>query len=151
MATSDVSLKYFNMKYLQALTLFFVSGLFLVACDKTKPETENCAALSTSPPRHLDGVIALEPTMEDKCLALAVTYGGGCAEHDFELYWDGQQSVSLPGQITLQLGHDNNRDDCKALRYETLSFDLSEALSGSAIDVIIQAPAIEDVTVRWEE
>jgi hypothetical protein len=139
------------MKSLQALTLFFVCGLFLVACEKSKPAAENCLALSTSPPKHLDEVIDLKATIEDDCLVLVVTYGGGCAEHDFELYWDGQQSLSLPGQITLQLGHDSHRDGCEALLSETLSFDLSEALSGTAIDVVIQAADIEDVTVRWEK
>lgn len=58
-------------------------------------------------------------------LGLVVRYGGGCKDHDFELYWDGLFMDSEPPQVRLQLSHNANNDLCRALLTEKLFFNLS--------------------------
>ncbi|WNG34018.1 hypothetical protein F0U61_10490 [Archangium violaceum] len=58
-------------------------------------------------------------------LLLEVSYGGGCAEHDFGLSWEGAFAESNPTQAWLVLFHDAHDDGCRALITETLRFDLT--------------------------
>jgi hypothetical protein len=56
---------------------------------------------------------------------LAVTFGGGCEAHAFDLCWDGAFLESFPVQARLTLVHTRGADDaCKALVQRHLSFNL---------------------------
>lgn len=57
-------------------------------------------------------------------LHIDVSYSGGCARHDFELYWDGSYDKSQPPRANLMLIHDANDDPCDAIIRETIRFDL---------------------------
>lgn len=64
-------------------------------------------------------------------LVVNVTYGGGCAEHDFTLCWPDQSfAESEPVQATLELYHDDHDDECDAVLYEELRFSLDPLIAG---------------------
>ena len=62
--------------------------------------------------------------MTDSILNIEINYSGGCKEHDFALYSDGNYSKSLPPQMTLHLAHDNHDDHCRSIEKKTLSFNI---------------------------
>ncbi len=72
-------------------------------------------------------------------LLIAVTYGGGCQKHNFQLNWDGVVLESYPPKIKLDLSHNNHGDNCMALINETLQFDLSviPGFPAGTIDLLI--------------
>jgi hypothetical protein len=75
-------------------------------------------------------------------LLMQVTYGGGCARHDFQLDWNGVIRESFPPGVTLTLTHNGHNDPCKALLTEELEFDLSvvEGLPQERMIITLLAP-----------
>jgi len=65
------------------------------------------------------------PVVEDDALTLTVSYGGGCARHDFTLVADGEFRESNPVQLDVFLAHDANDDRCQAYPTEAYEFDLT--------------------------
>ena len=63
---------------------------------------------------------------------LEVSYGGGCADHDFVLAWDGLFLESFPVQTRLELFHNPNGDMCDAWITEQLRFSLVPLRTGWA-------------------
>lgn len=61
---------------------------------------------------------------KDKLL-IDVSYGGGCRRHAFQLNWDGTILKSEPPKLILELSHNSNGDNCRALLHEQLQFDLT--------------------------
>ena len=58
-----------------------------------------------------------------------VTYGGGCADHDFQLFMSPPTFLeSNPVQANLWLQHEDNDDACDGIVSETLRFDLTQVL-----------------------
>jgi len=57
-------------------------------------------------------------------LVIDVSYSGGCEKHNFTLSWDEKFMESRPVQTRLILNHDANNDSCKAIKYETLRYDI---------------------------
>jgi hypothetical protein len=53
-----------------------------------------------------------------------VSYGGGCGEHQFQLYSTEGVLYSNPPGCLVYLSHDANGDYCEALITETISFSL---------------------------
>jgi hypothetical protein len=53
-----------------------------------------------------------------------VQYGGGCAEHTFELV-AGPMLKSLPPKQLLDVSHDAHGDNCRALLQTKIQFDLT--------------------------
>jgi hypothetical protein len=70
-------------------------------------------------------------------LELIVGYSGGCAEHRFELCWNGIVGDDLIPEIQIKLGHDSGGDMCEAYFMETLRFDAAwlGAELGSTVNV----------------
>lgn len=64
--------------------------------------------------------------VEGGILKIDVTYAGGAKDHDFTLYWNGIVARSYPGKTTVNLKHNANGDDAKALINKTLQFNLAE-------------------------
>jgi hypothetical protein len=58
-------------------------------------------------------------------LRITLTYGGGCREHRFRLVASDAFMESYPVQVAAVLTHDANGDQCRALRHDTLRFDLT--------------------------
>jgi len=95
-----------------------------------KENTGQCATitlLDSLPLRSLqtDDFTITSVTIEDSCLVIAVTYGGGCGTTNFELFWNKMiTECRYPSvNVFLKLTDD---DFCKAIISETvLKFDLT--------------------------
>ncbi len=77
------------------------------------------------PPREnaMFQVEAME--MKHSELHLRVVYSGGCEEHLFNLYFNGNYAKSYPPQVSLFLEHIDNNDRCRAMITKELVFDVS--------------------------
>lgn len=64
-------------------------------------------------------------TIRGDSLELAVTFGGGCRNHQFILLSDAAWMESYPVQVAVRLAHNANGDNCEALLSRVLRFDLS--------------------------
>lgn len=65
-------------------------------------------------------------TVEADTLMVEVSYGGGCAAHDFVICWPDQSFMeSEPVQVALEIWHDGHDDPCDAVISETVSFELA--------------------------
>ncbi len=62
--------------------------------------------------------------IEDNCLKLTVTYGGGCGEANFMLYRKNSVRESYPPQLQMHVTLDD-KDHCKALITKDIFYDLS--------------------------
>jgi hypothetical protein len=95
-----------------------VHGLFLgtipiVVSPQTKPQR-----WPSDPAKLQDFVVSGDR------LDARVSYGGGCADHDFKLVAWGGWMESYPVQVRALLSHDAKDDPCDAIVSEDLSFDL---------------------------
>lgn len=57
-------------------------------------------------------------------LTLAISFSGGCDEHEFELICNGAYAKSYPPQLTLFLRHDDKDDRCRSIVDKKLNFNL---------------------------
>lgn len=57
---------------------------------------------------------------------LVVNYSGGCKDHTFKAYFNGNFMKSLPPRANVFIEHDNGGDNCRKLVMDTLYFDLKE-------------------------
>ncbi|MFT7034626.1 MAG: hypothetical protein ACJA2S_003143 [Cyclobacteriaceae bacterium] len=68
-------------------------------------------------------------------LEIKLGYSGGCADHDFELVWNGSYDTFKERPITsLALVHNGNGDMCEAYVTETLIFNLSDIFEDEATE-----------------
>ncbi len=116
------------------LTTFLCSRSALL--ENAKEDTEAFAILSSrSGPIGELLIISNDPKVGDlysienievvnQDLVIDFSYSGGCEEHEFDLYWDGSYLKSNPVQAQFVLSHNANGDSCKAIKYETLRFDI---------------------------
>ncbi len=58
-------------------------------------------------------------------LIFDIEYGGGCEEHELNLFAYKEIMKSNPAQVTVRLSHNSNGDMCEALISKNVSFDLS--------------------------
>ena len=82
-----------------------------------------------------DAVMIAASRRSGLILELDVEYGGGCAEHTFELLWDGRLKKSHPPIASLKLSHNANGDTCEAIESETLRFELPGGLAHAKLQV----------------
>lgn len=59
--------------------------------------------------------------LNDECLDVYVTYGGGCGEVKFNMYYTNMVQNSFPPQTALYLSFEDN-DPCRAIETRKLSF-----------------------------
>jgi hypothetical protein len=72
-----------------------------------------------------DGFTLKTISIEVDKLFLEITHGGGCKQHDYELFMSPSVfAESFPVQASLYLRHNANGDLCKALLQPKLCFDL---------------------------
>ena len=63
--------------------------------------------------------------IKDNIISIDVQYSGGSKEHTFELFSNQMLMKSLPPKMNIFLQHQANGDLAKALKTETLLFDLT--------------------------
>ena len=85
--------------------------------------------------------------LKDNVLFIAVSYSGGCEEHDFELIGNPLIMKSLPPKRTIQLYHNANGDSCRSLLNEILEIDITDLAydqtEGSEIILVLEGWAEE--------
>lgn len=62
--------------------------------------------------------------IKDQCLEMVVSYGGGCGDAMFELYYTNHIMESMPPQAILYLSFTDN-DPCRSIVTKKLKFNLS--------------------------
>ena len=70
-------------------------------------------------------------------LIVDVSFGGGCKEHDFELYSNGMWMKSLPPKMAIRLVHRAHEDNCRAYLTQTRKFLLTDARYNGQKQVVI--------------
>ena len=107
-------------------SLSLTALLLLAACPgDDKDDTAGATDLAVCEPDHTDPVTINSLTVTGDTLEVAVSYGGGCETHTWQLCWDEAFMESAPVQVSLELGHDANGDSCEAYLSETLTFGLN--------------------------
>lgn len=128
---------------MRLLTLF---GALIVALAACKQKSEVTAAVQDTKEAQTETVqsdtipkIMLDPKMgqiesdpitiegafvEGDILHLQVQHSGGCEDHTYDLKGTGMFMKSLPPQTTIQLDHNANGDNCRALISKTLDFNI---------------------------
>lgn len=94
------------------------SDLGSTAESKSDSRAEENASRASD---HFD---LLDAKIEGDSLILSLQYGGGCAEHTFELL-AGPMLKSLPPKQLLEISHDAQGDNCRALLQTKIQFDLT--------------------------
>lgn len=112
-----------NRSLLPLLTAFALSvgcrsAQDAVVVDEMLPAKE--ASTEKGDPFNLTDV-----RVQGDSLLVAVRYGGGFKEHEFQLMTDGVATKSLPRQQPIRLVHDAHGDMGRALFSETRGFDLT--------------------------
>lgn len=75
--------------------------------------------------------------LSDQCLYVALSHGGGCAEHEYQLRWNGALAESAPPQAFLVLWHGDPGDPCDAIIQKDLFFDLTPLINEPYDQVIL--------------
>lgn len=65
---------------------------------------------------------------EGELLKINLSYGGGCAQHNFEILWDGIIYTDDPCYMNLMVIHSGNGDLCEAYITETIEVNLKELI-----------------------
>ena len=65
-----------------------------------------------------------EAVIEDDVLCVSVEYGGGCADHNFNLLVNSEMTDGTP-QVNALLTHNSHGDACDALIMRKVGFDLT--------------------------
>ena len=124
------------LKHLHMSFMFVV--IFLIA--SCKDDNLSCPSLTihtATPSNSGDSYSFQMVNVVNNCLHLIVSYGGGCANHDFEMRWNGALMESMPPQAQLILYHNGNQDLCDAIISEHLFFDLNELDPTHSYETII--------------
>ena len=84
--------------------------------------------------------------VKGNALFIAVSYSGGCKEHELELIGNPLIMKSLPPKRAIQLYHNANGDSCRSLVNEILEIDITDLAysqtEGSEIILVLEG---------WEE
>lgn len=80
--------------------------------------------------KRSDAVTINNARIEGNLMYLIVEYSGGCEEHEFELVGSYAVAKSMPPQRGIQLQHNANGDNCRALITDTLIANI-EALAAA--------------------
>jgi hypothetical protein len=95
----------------------------------SKPEKEIIIA-TLGEPKRSDAITINSARIEGNLMYLIVEYSGGCQEHAFELTGSFAVAKSIPPQRGIQLYHNANGDNCRALITDTLIANI-EALAAA--------------------
>ncbi len=100
--------------------------LGLSACNASIPAGAH-GVVSDATPGHTSSTLTIHSaTVDGDALNIEVSHGGGCAEHGYELRWDGSfASVAAYDEAVLVLAHDPHGDTCEAWLTGLKTFDLT--------------------------
>ncbi|MBI1266798.1 MAG: hypothetical protein GC193_05110 [Cryomorphaceae bacterium] len=120
----------------------------IVSTEQTTTEMESTQGETTFNPEiviNTDGTIPdsapfslLKAGMKGDLLQLTVQYSGGCEPHMFTLYTNGMYMKSLPAQLSMQLHHESNGDNCRAMITETIAINISSVRYGDKGPLILR-------------
>jgi hypothetical protein len=97
---------------------------FEVFCDSTRVVHITDAPVDSI---ELDAFRLNSADIKGRYLVMAVTHGGGCMDHEYELFMSPAAFMeSFPVQAALYLRHNGNNDPCDAVLKQDLIFDVSE-------------------------
>ncbi|MFY0598295.1 MAG: hypothetical protein JXR03_01405 [Cyclobacteriaceae bacterium] len=127
----------------QYFILFLISVFVLTSCYDTGLDSQGL--VSENDIIYLDNLSDKDAFTNDPYRIIAITprndqwdviveYSGGCEDHLFYLWWDGNIAfVPSSGLLDLELYliHNGNGDLCEAIVRDTLSFSASEAFSAN--------------------
>ncbi len=103
-------------------TLIFINiisdPLFLLESDDIILSSE----LYNNAPR--DNVYINEIYIRNNKLAINISYGGGCKNHNFSLIGSNEYLESYPMRTSLLLSHQSNNDTCLVMFTRILAFNL---------------------------
>jgi len=122
-----------------ALTLFYLAIVFtsLTACHKKAAQAIKTAEQPKEEFKSLiiDGTVDITNTgdlytidslaINKDILSVFIKHGGGCTNHNYDLYFRGKYAKSYPMQASLCLKHDANGDKCKKLILNEIKFNIS--------------------------
>ena len=97
-----------------------------------------CPLISRGTAAHKDPLASLDASIQGDCIALKMSYSGGCAEHHIDLYWSGDWMKTKPAVVKLYVSHNSNEDMCEAIKSEVKEFDLTELRSNLGGQVIVE-------------
>lgn len=78
--------------------------------------------------------------LTDSVLSITVSFKGGCGEHDFNIFFNGNYAKSLPPQATLFLKHESIKETCNKDVTEMLKFNISRIKYPNTHSVIVHLP-----------
>ncbi|MGA9525911.1 MAG: hypothetical protein WBV82_30910 [Myxococcaceae bacterium] len=100
--------------------------LGLSACDSSIPPGVHGVVVDAMPGQTSSTLTIHSATVDGDALNIEVSHGGGCAQHGYELRWDGSFATSGGAdEAVLVLAHDPHGDTCEALLSGVKSFDLT--------------------------
>ena len=130
------------MKFiLSILSLLFLVGM--TSCDKQVTPPDGCQKIEIDEDLYNNGVldpstVINDVTIDENCLIMSLSYGGGCHDHEIVLVTDGIESFSIPPSLNFKLIHEN-KDPCNAFITENWEFDINSLnFSGNILELIIE-------------
>jgi len=118
---------------MRLLIILAIVSFILHSCNTTKKVehyngTDECMSMTynSKPVNNLSTDYYNIDTVfiTKNCLNIWVSYGGGCGEADFKLYYSDKISMSYPPKTSLRLQLSDN-DPCRAIIQQKLLFNLS--------------------------
>jgi hypothetical protein len=144
---------------MKAFTLLLLSGLMfgMSSCKLCKKnpsassgtENEEISSIIVQQgfikPENLALLDIIKTTIEGNILTIVVSYSGGCAEHEFKLYFDGNYKKSLPPKVDFILTHDNKGDACRSIVEKTLKFDITKSQYTGGKEMMVTVEGSEEM------
>lgn len=91
----------------------------------------------------------IKTSLEGNIITIEVSYSGGCNEHDFKLYFDGNYKKSLPPKADFILTHDNKGDACRSIVNKTLKFDISKAQYTGQKEIMVSVEGFQELKYSY--
>jgi len=89
-------------------------------------------------------------TIDGDLLSIDVSYSGGCEEHKFNLYFDGNYKKSLPPKAAFFLQHVPHTDQCRSIVDLTLKFDIGKSQYAGQKEIMVSVIGLEnEVSYRY--
>lgn len=140
----------------------FIISIFLTSCSLKKENLENKKpidqTLTAIPKLIIEKELKEEKessfelsnmNIDGDILSLTVSYGGGCKEHEFNLYFSGNYKKSLPPKAEFKLVHKYIEDPCRSIVEKTLKFNISGSKYEGQKEIVISINGFEN-TINYK-
>jgi hypothetical protein len=91
----------------------------------------------------------IKTSLEGNILTIEVSYSGGCNEHEFKLYFDGNYKKSLPPKADFILTHDNKGDACRSIENKTMKFDISKSQYAGQKEIMVSVEGFQELKYSY--